>query len=67
MIQHVREEVSSITVDVRWSLMRLLDSSPLPPGPPLCCLKKINHTIVSANNDGIKAPVPHRKNRNAQC
>lgn len=61
MIQHVREELSSITVYVLWSLMRLLDGSSLPPGPLLCCLKKINHTIVSANNDGIKGPLPHRE------
>ncbi len=61
MIQHVREELSSITVYVLWSLMRLLGGSSLPPGPLLCCLKKINHTIVSANNDGIKGPLPHRE------
>lgn len=61
MIVHVREELSSITDCVLRSLMRLLDGSSLPPGPLLCCLKKINHTIVSANNDGIKGPLPHRE------
>lgn len=66
MIQHVREELASVTVYVLWSLMRLLGGSSLPPGPQLCCLKKINHTIVSANNDGITGPLPHRESRNAR-
>lgn len=66
MIQHVREELASVAVYVLWSLMRLLGGSSLPPGPQLCCLKKINHTIVSANNDGITGPLPHRESWNAR-
>lgn len=65
MIQHVREELASVALYVLWCLMRLLGGSSLPPGPQLCCLKKINHTIVSANNDGITGPLPHRESWNA--
>lgn len=37
-----------------------------PPGCLLCCLKKINHTIVSANNGGIKGLLSYRESENAQ-
>lgn len=53
MIRHVREELSSVTVYVLWSLMRLLDGSSL---LAVCCgvLKRLTTPLSSPIMTGQK-------------